>query len=512
MTVKVTSIGLKGLEGYRVQVEVRISTNTETMVIVGLPDASVKESRERVLASIAYFDLDVTDKKVVVNLSPSDQKKNGSLFDLAIAIAALKELGEVKSEVPEDTAFIGALSLDGSVVSGEGILPAVIAAKGVGIKNIYLPYDSDLPLQMLKGVKCIIVQHIEEVVKHLEGQEHLSFQPPSSPPIINLSNSSDSHHKDFSHVIGHEKAKRALEIAAAGQHNLLMSGPPGCGKSMLAETFPSIIPTLTKQAQLEVISLYQLAGEKRSEYQLVPFRHPHHSASSVAIIGGGSNPRPGEISLAHHGVLFLDEIAEFSKKTLDMLRQPLETGDVTISRAHSTVTYPSSFILVGAMNPCPCGFLGSQHHYCTCSQRQIQAYRNRLSGPIYDRMDILLSLISVNLNHSRKNVESSSFIRKRVEKARECQFDRYQREVSNAKVQFETLIRTSPMTVDQSKTLTNVSVKQNWSNRVQIKIIRLARTISDLAGEERISDQAIWEAMTLRRWDVNKQQVIARET
>ncbi|WP_435406659.1 ATP-binding protein [Niallia hominis] len=217
------------------------------------------------------------------------------------------------------------------------------------------------------------------------------------------------------------------------------------------------------------------------------------------------------LSNQYHGVLFLDEIAEFSKKTLDMLRQPLETGEVTISRAHATVTYPASFILIGAMNPCPCGYLGSLHHYCNCSQKQIQAYRNRLSGPIYDRMDILLSLQSVNVNQDSATQESSNDIRKRVEKARLRQFDRYQQEVSNAKVRFETLVETSALTTEQKKTLTQISSKQNWSNRVQIKIIRLARTISDLAGEERIADQAIWEAMGLRRWGQNKQMTIARE-
>ncbi|MDC3423467.1 ATP-binding protein [Aquibacillus sp. 3ASR75-11] len=244
MTVKVSSIGLRGLEGYRVQVEVRISQDTESMVIVGLPDASVKESRERVLASIAHFDLDVTDKKVVVNLSPSDQKKNGSLFDLAIAIAALKELGEVKREIPLETAFIGALSLDGTVMSGEGILPAIIAAKGLGIKRVYLPYDSVLPLHMIQGIECVVVNHIEEVVQHLEGQESLLSQPHFSSKE-HLTPDSDTRQKNFRHVIGHEQAKRALEIAAAGEHNLLMSGPPGCGKSLLAETFPSILPKLT---------------------------------------------------------------------------------------------------------------------------------------------------------------------------------------------------------------------------------------------------------------------------
>ncbi|MBI0577949.1 YifB family Mg chelatase-like AAA ATPase [Neobacillus cucumis] len=511
MTVMISSIGLKGLEGYRVQVEVRIKSGTESVIIIGLPDATVKESRERVLAALSYFGADVTDQKVVINLSPAEQKKNEPLFDLAMAIAALKELDFIKNKIPAETAFLGALSLDGTIVSADGMLPALISAKTLGMKKVYLPYDPAIPIQMLKGLECIVVQHIEEVVQHIEGQE-IMILPPKSPQEERTPLFADRPQKDFFHVIGHEQAKRALEIAAAGEHNVLMSGPPGCGKSLLAETFPSILPVLTNQAQLEVMSLYQLAGEKRSFHLQVPFRHPHHSASSVAIIGGGSSPRPGEISLAHRGVLFLDEIAEFTKKTLDMLRQPLETGAVTISRAHSTVTYPSSFILIGAMNPCPCGYLGSNSQYCTCSQKQIQSYRNRLSGPVYDRLDILLSLQSVNLDQPSKKQEHSFDIEKRVERAREIQYQRYQTEITNAKVQFEVLSQTSPLTSDQQKMLTNIALKQNWSNRVQIKIIRLARTISDLAGEKEITDTAIWEAMTLRRWGLHKQQSLARET
>jgi magnesium chelatase family protein len=313
VTVKFSSIGLKGLEGYRVQVEVRISPGTESMVIVGLPDASVKESRERVLSALSHFGVDVTDQKVVVNLSPPEQKKNGPLFDLAIAIAALKELNVIKEEIRMETAFIGALSLDGTIEKAEGMLSALISAKALGIKRVYFPHDPAIPIDMLQDLECIVVHHIEEVVQHIEGQEILSFLPKSlqndQTPLF-----SKPSHKDFRHVIGHEQAKRALEIAAAGEHNVLMSGPPGCGKSLLAETFPSILPKLSNQAQLEVISLYQHAGEKRIYPEAVPYRHPHHSASSVAIIGGGSTPRPGEISLAHRGVLFLDEIAEFTRK------------------------------------------------------------------------------------------------------------------------------------------------------------------------------------------------------
>jgi magnesium chelatase family protein len=511
MTVNVLSIGLKGLEGYRVQVQVRISPGKESMVIVGLPDASVKESRERVIAALSQFGEDVTDQKVVVNLSPPEQKKNGPLFDLAIAIAALKELKVIKEEIKLDTAFIGTLALDGSIESAEGLLSALISAKALGLKLIYIPDDPSIPINMLHGLELVVVRHIKEVVHHLQGQQIFSFLP-KQLTSNHIPQFSEAVHKDFSHVIGHEQAKRALEIAAAGEHNVLMSGPPGCGKSLLTETFPSILPSLTNQAQLEVMSLYQLAGEKRSYDQTVPYRHPHHSASSVAIIGGGSSPRPGEISLAHRGVLFLDEMAEFTKKTLDMLRQPLETGEVTISRAHSTVTYPSSFILIGAMNPCPCGYLDSNRHYCTCTVKQIQSYRNRLSGPVHDRIDIHLSLISINLEQASKAMEPSIAIRKRVEAARLHQFYRYQSEITNAKVPFEQITQTTPITSEQQRMLTNVAVKQNWSNRVQIKIIRLARTISDLAGESKITDQAIWEAMTLRRANDSKQISIARES
>ena len=302
-----------------------------------------------------------------------------------------------------------------------------------------------------------------------------------------------------------------MEIAAAGEHNVLMSGPPGCGKSLLAETFPSILPPLTHDAQLEVMSLYQLSKETLISPQIAPYRNPHHSASSISIIGGGTTPKPGEISLAHRGVLFLDEMAEFPKKTLDMLRQPLEAGKVTISRAQSTVTYPSSFILIAAMNPCPCGFLGSNSRYCTCTPKQIQSYKNRISGPIYDRIDILLFLQSVNLDQAEKSRTSSAEIRKRVEKARERQYERYQEQVCNAKVPFEKLMATSPLKEHQMKMIRQVSTKQQWSNRVQIKIIRLARTISDLEGSQEITDESIWKAITLRREDHLKEKIMAEK-
>lgn len=507
MTTKISSIGLKGLDGYRVQTEVQISPGLESMVIVGLPDASVKESKERVLSALRMLECARIGQKVVVNLSPSEQKKNGPLFDLAIAIGILKEMNYIKEEIPKNTAFIGALSLDGSVEKVEGMLPAVIAARRLGFSKVYLPFDPQIPIDMLEGIDCIIVTHLNEVLQHLSGQAILPLQ--KNPPLPELTIIPYEFHKDFSHIIGHAHAKFALEVAAAVGHNVLMTGPPGCGKSLLAQAFPSILPPLSKEQQLEVLSLYQLANERLPAPQIAPYRNPHHSSSSVAIIGGGSYPKPGEISLAHHGVLFLDEMAEFTKKTLDMLRQPLETGRVTISRAHFTVTYPASFILIGAMNPCPCGYLGSNSHYCTCTPKQVQAYRNRISGPVHDRMDIMLTLQPVNLDQRTADSETSSQIRQRVLQAQQRQHARYTEQISNAKVPFETLVETSPLSEHQKRMISQVSSKQQWSNRVQIKIIRLARTISDLTGEEYITDESIWQAIHLRRTLHPKEQVTA---
>ncbi|MGE6203842.1 YifB family Mg chelatase-like AAA ATPase [Guptibacillus hwajinpoensis] len=495
MSAKITSIGLKGLEGYRVQVEVQVTEGIEIVIIVGLPDASVKESKERVSAALYSIGFPLVDSKVVINLSPAEQKKNGPLFDLPIAIGILKELKMIREKIPQSTGFIGALSLDGTVLPVEGMIAAILAAKKLNLHTLYLPFDPTIPAVEMDDLELVYVQTIQDVVDLLSGQQILpvTITKESIDEIIHFQ-------RNFNQVIGHDFAKRALEIAASGEHYLLMDGPPGCGKSLLAETFPSILPSLSKEAQLEKISLYQLAGAPYDSLTLPSYRHPHHSASSVSIIGGGTNPKPGEVSLAHRGVLFLDELGEFSKKTLDMLRQPMENEKVTISRVHSTVTYPAKFIFIAAMNPCPCGYLGSSDNYCTCSEKQIRSYKSRVSGPILDRIDILLSLKPVNLKeHNFVSIESSEEVKKRVIAARERQYDRYGKEVCNGSVSFEQLTSSSPLTTLQQQNLQSLSSAQGFSNRVQIKIIRLARTIADLKGDDIISDQAIEEALLLRK-------------
>jgi len=498
MWAKVTSIGLKGMEGYRLHVEVNSFVGNDSLKIVGLPDAAVKESKERIMAALRTLGYTLSGQRIIINLSPADLKKIGSMYDLPMAVSILASLHEIEAVIPADTAFIGSLSLDGSIQSVDGLLPAILAAKKLGIRRIYIPIDEQLPIPNFENFEVLPVQSLQEVIGQLTGQ----YFPQQTKPVFitkdtELMDTPDL--VDFAQIIGHAKAKHALEAAAAGEHHILFTGPPGCGKSLLAGSLPSILPALSDEASLEVISIYQLSRVTCSHSMRPPFRNPHHSASGVSIIGGGQYPKPGEISLAHRGVLFLDEIGEFSKKTLDMLRQPLENGSITISRTHATMTYPASFILIAAMNPCPCGYAGSKKHYCTCSSKQIHTYQNRLSGPLRDRFDIKLALEPVDLDMASRDAveEPSEVVKNRVEAARYRQYERYGREISNGRVPYEVLMRTSPLSVMQQQLLQKVFIQKDISNRAQIKIIRLARSLSDLQGSIPITDQSIIEAIQL---------------
>nr|WP_317853494.1 ATP-binding protein [Neobacillus sp. Marseille-Q6967] len=374
------------------------------------------------------------------------------------------------------------------------MLPVVQAAKKLGMKQLYMPFDPRLPTLDFEDLEIVYVSTLTDVINSLEGTGIPIIFPKTEKQVFEIENIID-----FQQVVGHKFSKRALEIAAAGGHHVLLTGPPGCGKSMLAESFPSILPPLSVEAQLEVTSLYQLSGVTYKRTNFAPFRNPHHSASSVSIVGGGTYPKPGEISLAHRGILFLDELAEFPKKTLDMLRQPFENGKITISRTNATLSYPASFILIAAMNPCPCGYSGSATHYCTCTPRQILNYQNKISGPLRDRFDIHLSVKPVNLkNENIEEGEKSAGIQKRVERARYVQYERFGKEICNSRASYEVLQKTSPLTYEQQQTLQEVTINNNWSNLTQIKIIRLARTISDLDGSIPITNQSITEAIKLR--------------
>jgi magnesium chelatase family protein len=497
LALSVTSIGLKGLEGYRVTVEVQIQHGPESITIVGLPDASVRESKRRVAAALHSSGYPLTGQKIMINLSPAEQRKNGPLFDLPMAIAILLKSHYIDVPLTDEVALIGALSLDGAIQPATGLLPAILSARKLGVKTLYIPYDEHLPPLAFEKINIVQVTSLNEVIAHLAGKP---VKQPISPRAKQESEPFASPRVEFQQIIGHTGAKYALEVAAAGGHHLLMTGPPGCGKSLLAESIQSILPPLSEEAQLEVLSIYQLSGMELANIPLPPFRNPHHSASGVSIIGGGQHPKPGEISLAHHGVLFLDEMAEFARKTLELLRQPLESGMITISRARQTVTYPAEFILIGALNPCPCGYSGSNYRYCVCTKKEIISYQNKLSGPIRDRFDIHVFLRPIDLSDSaiQAKQETSAIVRKRVTEARQRQYERYRKEITNNRVSFETLMADTPLSNSQLEGLQQKAVRYNWSNRAQIKIIRLARTIADLEQNGKITDQNLSDAIKLR--------------
>ena len=504
MVNKVTTAAVIGLDAYKVDVEVDVTNSLPGMAIVGLPDAAVNEARDRVRSATRNSNLTFPDRKIVVNLAPADLKKEGTNFDLPIAIGVQVEEGVVEPEAVKDYAFIGELSLDGSLRGVSGVLPLVIGLKSFGVKNVIVPAVNAKEAALVDGINVYGAASLSEVVEHFS-------ENPIQPLAIDIKqylaqNDTEEFVYDFKDVKGQQKAKRALEIAAAGGHNILMIGAPGSGKSLMAKCFPSILPPLEFLEALELTKIYSICGLLSSDKPLMtkrPFRMVHHTASANGIIGGGANPKPGEITLAHRGVLFLDEMVEFPRVVLEVLRQPLEDGEIVISRTKHSVKYPAKFLLLGAMNPCPCGYLGDKEKQCTCSEFQIQRYLARLSGPLLDRIDLQIDVPRLSaqelLNYNVKE-ESSAQIRQRVIKARNIQLERYKNDgiLTNSELTPKLIKKYCQIDEKSGELFRAAIVKYQLSGRRYDRILKLARTIADLDGSENIQQNHLMQALQYR--------------
>ena len=504
MVNKVTTATAIGLEAYKITVETDVINSLPSMSIVGLPDTAINEARDRVRSAIKNSEYTFPAKKVVINLAPADIKKVGTNFDLPIAIGILVEEEVLDSEKIQNYAFLGELSLDGEIRGISGVLPLVLGLKNFGIKNVIVPKVNANEAALVNDINIYGANHLTEVVNHfLEDkipQTKINIQE-----YINNKNSNEFIY-DFKDVKGQKKAKKALEIAAAGGHNLLMSGSPGSGKTLMAKCFASILPPLELSEALELTKIYSISGLLSSDEPLMtkrPFRPIHHTASANGIIGGGSNPKPGEITLAHRGALFMDEIVEFPRQVLEVLRQPLEDAKVVISRTNHSITYPAKFMLLAAMNPCPCGYLGDKEKQCTCSEFQINRYLAKLSGPLLDRIDLQIEvprLTSEELLNSTTQEESSAEIRKRVINARKIQAERYKNDniLTNSELTPKLIKKYCKIDKTCEEIFKVAIVKYQLSGRRYDRILKLARTIADLENSQEIKQNHLMQALQYR--------------